>query len=338
MTLNKHYRKNKNGMTLIEIILAMAILGIIVVLMTPVMLSAFRMIILSGDRHTTAKGVAGQMENAVAGEAITATLGYVDIALPGGISVSGRKFNLTDGSGAYYVDLFGYDIESMSIFDPTEITTTSTIIEVTTTTIDPSATTADPTTGVSTAEVTTTAPSQPLDASLRKNVKIDVQDWRSSTSPCYIENTKDTYQFRIRNATNTVTIQDWTTCIDYETEIFFSTNAVTYIVEIRQINNISNIIYLKVRAAPSIALHKVDDQYTSFYIESPVGVWRQAVLSDGIELILSPGDRWNLATSTKQIKNLDTSYIYGRREQSINSVDSTLFDPASFPVKLTSFK
>ncbi len=116
MKARKH--KNKIGMTLVEIILAMAILSLVVILMTPVLVSGFKMITLSGNRHVNAKSVAGDVENNLAGETVTASLHDISIQLPGDIVVNGKSYTINQGNGARQADLDGYIINSIPFFDP----------------------------------------------------------------------------------------------------------------------------------------------------------------------------------------------------------------------------
>ena len=329
-TKTKKHNTSRRGMTLVEIILAMAILSVVVILMTPVMLNAFQMITLSGDRHNIAKGIAGNVEDHLAGEAITETLNDVSIALPGGLSVNGKAYELNQGSDAKYVDLWGYIINSMAIVDPTGTGSTSS----TTTSA-----TGETSSSESTAETTSpTAPQIEL-----KDVMVDVSDWRNDTTVYKygtIDNTTTQMEYQVTYLDGTPYI-NWTTCSSSSTSVYFSTNTSGYLIVVRQKDNIANNKHMRVRARPLVAFHDAGSNKTTFYVyDYLIGSWRQIVSSDDIEVILTPSDTWHKVDEKTKINKLDTSYVYARyaASASYDEGGTTIDDPASFPNKITSFQ
>lgn len=311
--------KRKNAFTLIEVILAMAILGIICVLMTPVLLSAFRQITLSGDRHSVAKGVAADMEDIIAGETVTSTLEDVSINLPGGITVNGNKFVLTDGENAKYVDLYGYEIDSMPLVDPTTVvTTTGATTTSTTSTSAPSETVP-----------TSTTAAKPFEL---RDVAVSVELWKIGYKQGRITGTTSRMEYSIIRLSDNATVTNpvWKTCSDGITYITaFATNTETYEVFVRQIENVANQKLFMVRAAPRV-FYQASGSYTRFYIiDAKTGLTRRIKTSDDIKLQLRPGDIWNLVTNNYQVltSELDVSTIYA-----VYSETSTA--PASFPALL----
>ena len=332
----------RRGMTLIEIILAMAILGLIVILMTPVMVTAFRMVTLSGDRHNIAKNVAGEVEGNLAGETVTASLSDVVVDLPGGISVDGKTYELNQGSDARHVDLWGYIINSMAVVDPTGTTstaapTTSTETSATTSSAETSST--DETTETTQAPPTT-APTQP--AIELKDVTVDVAGWRNDSvinKTGIILNTSTVMQYQITEVLTGNSIQEWAICSNSQTVISLPYNNIEYLVVVRQITNPANNKHFRIRKAPLVAFHQINPSQTSFYIYDTVTyAWRQIKKTDAVELILTPSDTWTLVVDNKRVNNLDTSYVYARFAASINSDGVTIDDPASFPSKVTGYQ
>jgi competence protein ComGC len=337
---HKNILHSKFGMTLVEIILAMAILGMIVILMTPVMVNGFRMVTLSGDRHGIAKNVAGDVEDNLAGETVTASLSDVVVDLPGGISVDGKTYELNQGSDARYVDLWGYIIGSMAVFEPTGTTSSTTPTSTSATTETSSSETSGSETSETTAAPTTTAPTQP--AIELKDVIINVEKWRNDSvvnKTGVILNTTNIMEYHISEIVSGSIVQNWTTCNNTQTIINLPYNSIDYLVVVRQSTNPANNKHLRIRKAPWVAFHKINDQFTNFYIYDTVTLsFREIKTSDAVELILTPSDTWTLVVTGKRVKNLDTSYVYSRFAASINSDGFTIDDPASFPAKVTSYQ
>lgn len=320
--------KTKFGFSLIEVILAMAILGIIAVLMTPVIISAFHQITLSGDRHTVAKGVAADMEDIIAGEEVTSTLGGVYINLPGdaGLTVSADEFLLSNGNDARYVDLYGYSINPMPLVDPTTVVGTSGTTSTTASTSETS----------ETSETTATAPSSTTAASPidLRDVVVDVQYWKVNYKQGLILSTTTQMEYKLVRYADDFTVQDWTDCSNGTTYVTsFADNSNTYLVYVRQYDNEANAKLITVRAAPVVYYQSVMDKgvsYTRFYIyDANTGGTRRIKTNDEIKLQLRPGDIWNLVTNNYQIKTseLDVTTVYA-----IFAETNTA--PASFPGKL----
>jgi len=314
--------RTKTGMTLVEIILAMAILAIVVVLMTPVMVSAFRMITLSGSRHEVAKGVAGNMEGVLAGNPVTTTLEGVSIAIASGISVDGSRFQLTDGTGVNYVDLNGYIIESMPVSPPTRPAATTATTAATTT--DPMATgpTAEP-----------TAPLISLDSLI-----VDVSEWAALYKYGTILSTTTQMDYMISEGG--VDLTGWISCSDIKTTFFLSSNQYEYVLTVRQSDNVGNNVSFKIRKAPIVIFQAdpLQNNYTCFYIyDDTTGGYRRVLASDNIELRLKPGDSFTrISSDTYSIKNskLDRTTVYARWAITYDSSNVTIKDPASLPYKL----
>lgn len=340
--------RSKMGMTLVEIILAMAILGIISILMTPVMVSAFRMITLSGSRHDVAKNVAGVMENKLAGDTVASTLGSIQINLPGGITIPGQKFLLNDGSGVQYVDLNGYLINEMTPAVPTPSPVTPTPSP--TPSIPPSPTPTLPA-GVTPTPSPTPAPTAaPISLD---NVNVSVADWRITNRVGYIFGTSSAMEYRILNSDSSPYL-NWTTCTgngnrNTSMTISFSdfdANKKSYTVMVRQKTNPSVSRTFYVRAAP-IVRYKYEGTVTqgnqthtktSFEIcPDPVtGVFRSIVTDDKIEMIKKNNGSWEPVVTGEIITDIDTQYIYARFAASNTPIigGGTIDDPPSFPVKV----
>ncbi len=116
--IQKH--KNQQGFTLIEVILALALLGIVSLLMTPVLASAYRQVAYSGDRSLVEKELTGNAENVFAGGTPDITAGEFPITIsttgsPGDtpISVNADKVPLESDSKLGQ--------SSINLYDPTEI-------------------------------------------------------------------------------------------------------------------------------------------------------------------------------------------------------------------------
>lgn len=331
---------SRSGMTLVEIILAMAILGIVVVLMTPVMLSAFRMITLSGSRHDTAKNVAGNMENILAGETVLDPLSTVSVLLPGGFTVSAQEFQLSDGTGALYVDLNGYSIASMPVAMPTPGPTPTPVPPLPTPTPDPSVS-PTPIPSISPTPAVSPAPTEtPISLD---DVDVDVSGWLSTNPYGIISGTTLAMEYRITNGTSTVEYLGWTSCSKNSTTISLGSNTQAYRVIVRQKTNWENTQHFYVRAAPVVAFHYIDSRTTSFYIyafdpSSSTYKWRPIVSADSVEMIKKHNGKWLAVTTGEQITDIQTQYIYARYAvSSSTSGGVTIDDPASFPIKVVNF-
>lgn len=115
-------KNTKKGITLMEIILAMAILAIVVIMMTPVLVSGFKQIVISGNRNTTAKVVAGEIENMLAGLDEVTSEGEVVFALPNDVTVEAYQYSFSEDSqlGSVNMDVFKAKPMTITPPDPTE--------------------------------------------------------------------------------------------------------------------------------------------------------------------------------------------------------------------------
>lgn len=334
-------------MTLVEIILAMAILGLIVILMTPIMVAGFNMIALSGSRHVNAKDVAGDIENNLAGAPVTASLHDVVIELPGGIEVGGKTFTVDQGSGIRRVDLNGFIIGSIPFFSPTLPGSTST-------TASPATSATSGGTGATTSGTTTTAPTAtsaptttaPTAAPISLGqVSVDVSGWRDDSLAVnrigIIRNTATAMEYRVMSFDGGTIHQNWTTCASTDTSFNLATNNQGYQVIVRQRTNPAINRHYRIRSAPLVAFRRKNANFTSFVIRDPITMnWRDIVTSDRIELILTPGDTWTLVTTGLDVRNIDTTFVFARLAASgdTNIGGITFSDPASFPRRLTSWQ
>ncbi len=318
-------KRLRRGMTLVEIIIAMAILSIVVVLIMPVMGNAFNMIALNGDRQENEKGLVGNIENALAGEDVTESLVDVSVDLPGGVSVDGKIYRLTDGSGGKYVDIFGFLINPMAIIDPTGTVPTSTG------STDPTATTSPSTTAAE------------IDLS---SLSVDVSKWGvpdplNGNAIHYtgtINNTATGLLYQIRSLDGLTVVKNWTPCTSGITTMNLSSNTSGYQILIQQIGWPGNDKIFRIRPAPIVVFHRVTGSSTSFYLYTPsTGTWHEIVYADAVELILTPGDTWTRVVTGKRVKKIDTSFVYARLAVTLNGDGVTVYDPASFPAQITSF-
>lgn len=102
-------RNHRRGMTLVEIVLSIGILGIIAVMMTPVFTGAFLQITTGGSRNQTDWQSAAELENILAGQTTPgATDGPFTFILPGSQTVSTNRFtsSLTSEDGSVDINLF----------------------------------------------------------------------------------------------------------------------------------------------------------------------------------------------------------------------------------------
>jgi competence protein ComGC len=296
-------RKNKIGMTLVEIILAMAILSLVVILMTPVLVSGFKMITLSGDRHVNAKSVAGDVENNLAGETVTASLHDISIELPGGIVVDGKSYTLNQGNGARQADLDGYIIASIPFFNPPP-----------------------------------PEPPTPLEM-----VTVDVSGWRNDALAVnrygILQGTTSAMEYQISSFDGGTVIQDWTICNEPQTEIFLSDHNIGYQVVVRQRTNHAINEHFRIRSAPLVGFHKQGQKVTFRIWDAD---WRKIVGNDQIEVLLSQGGRWIRLVSDELKLNqmddpFDENYIYARYVAGSSEDGTTYGDPASFPSRATPY-
>ncbi len=106
------------GLSLVEVIVALAILAIVVVLMTPVLVSAFRQITANGDRARVGKEIVGSVESELAKESYPASGATVPIAIGGGVTVDAYRITMNDDSQLGEVDLNTYLVPSMPFVAP----------------------------------------------------------------------------------------------------------------------------------------------------------------------------------------------------------------------------
>lgn len=264
-------------MTLVEIILAMAILSLVIILMTPVLVSGFNMITLSGNRHINAKSVAGEVENNLAGETVTASLHDISIQLPGDIVVDGKSYTLSQGNGARQVDLNGYIIDSIPFFDPIGNAEESLPV-----TVDVSGWRSDAPYGV--LQKTTSA--------------MEYRIYRVGSPP---------------PQNSWITCSELQTRIWIE-EVPISNNAQDkgYQVDVQLIGDDTSRKKLDIRQAPPVFFNSKNKQ-TVFYIYNPDLTSRDVRVEDKIELFRPQQKLWESIESSKQkFKDLDTENIYVR--------------------------
>lgn len=284
----------KTGMTLVEIVLAMAILSLVIILMTPVLVSGFNMITLSGNRHVNAKNVAGEVENNLAGETVTASLHDISIQLPGDIAVDGKSYTLSQGNGARQADLNGYIIDSIPFFDPPSANTTAT------------GATSDP--------AGNTETSSPVSLAM---VTVDVSDWRKDTPYGILLQTTSAMEYQIYRVGSSPP-QNWITCSELQTQIVIPEIPISehaqdkgYQVVIRPIDDDTNRKDLHIRSAPPVAFEKKSNDFNLYIYNSTKGKWDAVKKDDNIQRIRFLEDPWT-PDSGKKFTAPDANYIYAR--------------------------
>lgn len=110
----------RQGFTLVEIILAITLLGIVVVLLLPVVFSAYNQIVTNGNRTMILKSVDSLVEQVLAGGSRDNVEESTSILLPYG-SVSVNKYSKAMTSKTGPIDIFYYIAQEMDIAQPPDI-------------------------------------------------------------------------------------------------------------------------------------------------------------------------------------------------------------------------
>lgn len=336
-------RIDRSGFTLVEVILAMAILAIVVMLIIPPLISAFRMVILAGDRQRTEKSVVGNMENILGGQTVTETLSDIQVVLPGNIPVDGSKFLLSENSKIGSVDLFGYLVKPIPFQEPTgtspDVTPIPTPTPEATPTPDPLVTpTPSPT-----PEPTPIPSEPPFDLT---KASVDVSRWTESTHqygnlilPASLLPNLNKLEYRVVLDKSDNVVQDWHAISSLNTQITFSDNTQSYSVILRQTTNFTNTYPIYIRRAPQVYYYYPKNNKVSFkiylylqyvdiesyhYVQRFIGDWNTGLGS------------WNTIPSDFEANDnqIDEANILVRFDASLNADGVTIKDPPSFPAKV----
>lgn len=329
--LSVNLNMKKKGMTLVEIILAMALLAVVVVLLTPVLTAGFKQIVFSGDRHISAKNAAGEVENILAADDVTETLSELEIILPGDISVNANKFSVSNGSGLEEASLDAYLIESMEYFDPTG-TTTETSTESTTGS-EPSE--SDPT------ESDPTETTVAYDENVRY-VELDASEWRDTTNEhATLLGTNNGMQYSVIKYDQygvELYQTEYIACSTDTTQISLDNNEHDYRVIIRQIERTENRHLIDLGKAPDVRWTQGKNKnFIKFVIWDSTN-YRDITSSDKIEVKVTENGSFSYdGHSQININNtsVDYDYIFARHSKGYYDNDITIVFTDSFPVKVT---
>ena len=339
----KKRKSSSSGFTLVEIILAMAILAIVVMLIVPPLISAFRMVILVGDRQKSEKSLVGNMENILGGQSVTETLADIQIDLPGNISVDGSKFLLSGDSRIGAVDLFGYLVDPIPYQEPTG--TSPVVTPLPTPTLEPTPT-PDPSitpTPAPTPEPTPIPSEPPFD--LTKAI-MDVSSWTVATYqygslilPASLSSKLGKLEYCVVLGKSDTIVLGWQSVSSLNTQIAFNDNMQSYTVILRQTTNITNTFPIYVRSAPTVYYYYPKNNKVSFkiqlflqyfdimtyhYVQRFDGSWNSG---SGSWLSIPS----NFEANDNQINEANT---YVRYDASLNADGVTIKDPPSFPAKV----
>lgn len=236
-------RRTRAGMTLIEVLVSIALLGILAVMVTPVFSGAFLQVVLSGDRADTDHDIASAIESAIAGQKNT--------------SVSGGSESINiPGIGAVLVHrlLESGTSKTGGITFPFYTEMTPTPIPTPTLTPTPEAT---PTPAPTATPIPTPTPgATPL--TILQSITVDVSHWKTDNRFANLviaesgtpENLPTDLQVRYKSGNNKFT--DWMVYAPYgSTNISNVPNNAILTIEMRLARDVSVIVTLAVPTAPT---------------------------------------------------------------------------------------
>jgi prepilin-type N-terminal cleavage/methylation domain-containing protein len=333
----KHLSSHKQGFTLVEIILAIAILGIVVALMTPVLLSGFQQIILSGERSKTGKEAVAAMESDLAEGLIPTANPTYSITIGDGVSVDSYLLSQfgTGENGTVTID--GYIPPNLPVVTlpsaptstppPTPSPPASPTPEPPTPTLDPSVT-ATPTPIPSNTPIPTPTPAPPISYDA---VQLDISDWSIASPYASLEHVTAQMQYRVLQ--DTTVILSWTTCTTSPMSVLLPNGASEYRVELRQNDNLANQKSISVRKAPQIRLVAQNPKKSYFEVYKENIGWVKVINEDKIQYARNGGTWVNISNNLLINKLGSSEFLYIRYSDGNDIIGITRHDPPSLYVQ-----
>lgn len=336
-------QKRKRGFTLVEVILAIAILSIVVVFMTPVLLSGFRQIVLSGDRSKTGKEAVAAIEGDLASGIIPTDNPTHSIIIGNGVSVDAYLVSQSKSGNLGTVDVNSYIPPTIPFEPPAPAPTLTptpspspipTPTLAPTPTIDPAATptpivtpTTGPTATPSPSPSPIPAPAIPLDSVL------DISEWTLTNPVVKLKYTTDNMEYSIIQGISPV--PPYVVCANGDNNITLSSPLIAYTISVRQTDNQMNAIELNLRKAPNIRLVKSGSLY--FEIDRDgIGEWFRVETYDQVQYKLNSNAWDTILSSTSLSPSLKNSKdtIYVRYQDGNDIIGVGRDDPPSLFVKI----
>lgn len=79
--------KNRNGFTLVELLVAIALFGVLMVAFLSLFMTAFRMTLRAGDRDSTVANISGKVEQSMAGVAVSPQPSAAVTSIPSTVTI-----------------------------------------------------------------------------------------------------------------------------------------------------------------------------------------------------------------------------------------------------------